>query len=49
MRWLPLRHWYPSIVEETAYIDTRSFGKVWVGFEMKWRMDAAKTKLGKVL
>lgn len=49
MRNLLLRHWYPSIVGETEYIETRSFGKVWIGYEMKWRIDAAKTKLGKVL
>lgn len=49
MRNILLRHWYPSIVKDTEYIDTTSFGKVWVGYETKWRIDAAKSKLEKVL
>jgi hypothetical protein len=49
MRGLPLRHWYPSMVKDHACIDTKSFGKVFVGFELKSRIDISKNKLRMVL
>jgi hypothetical protein len=48
-RSIPFRHWYPSMVMDEAYIDTRSMGKVFVGFEMKRRIDSAKSKLRRSL
>lgn len=46
-RFLPLRHWYPSTLDESASINTKSMGKVYVGYEMKWKIEASKKRLGR--
>jgi hypothetical protein len=47
-RFLPLRHWYPSMMKESGSIETRSFGTIFVGYEIKSRIEASKNKLKRV-